>query len=128
MELNYRGLKLLKERMGGFLYGHGVRQTSYLPEFNFGGNGLDIHLLYLLLWVEGGFILAATFGVYLLLLLRNCINLAKTHPAEAITLATALLSLALFGLFLPHAYLRYFWLPLLPAFITTKFGEQNAIS
>ncbi len=128
MELNYRGLELLKERSGGLFYGHGLRQTSTLPEFNFGGNGLDVHLLYLLLWVEGGFILAATFGVYTLLLFRNCFNLAKTHPAEAIALATAVLSMALFGLFLPHNYLRYFWIPLLPAFITTKASEQPAIS
>ncbi len=120
MELNYRALDKIKERSGGLFYGHGLRQTSSLPEFNFGGNGLDVHLLYLLLWAEGGFILAATFGWYLLLLLRNCVNLAKTHPAEAVAIGTAVLSLALFGLFLPHAYLRYFWVPLLPAFVTTK--------
>ncbi len=120
MELNYRGLELLKQRSGGLFYGHGLRQTANLPEFNFGGNGLDIHLIYLLLWVEGGFILGATFGIYSLLLLRNCFNLAKTHPAEAITLATAVLSMVLFGLFLPHNYLRYLWIPLIPAFITIK--------
>ena len=120
MELNHRAIAKIKERSGGLFYGHGLRQTSSMPEFYFGENGLDVHLLYLLLWVEGGLILAAAFGIYLLLLLKNCVNIAKAQPAEAISIGTGVLSLALFGLFLPHDYLRYFWVPLLPAFITTK--------
>jgi hypothetical protein len=120
MELNYRALDKIKERSGGLFYGHGLRQTSALPEFDFEGNGLDVHMLYLLLWAEGGFILTATFMAYLLLLFYNCVNLAKTYPAEAIAIGTSVLSLAVFCLFLPHDYLRYFWVPLLPAFITTK--------
>lgn len=120
MELNYRAIAKIKERHGGLFYGHGLRQTSSLPEFDFGGNGLDVHLLYLLLWAEGGLILALALVAYLLLLFWNCFNIAKTQPAEGIALATGVLSLALFGLFLPHDYLRYFWIPLLPAFVTTK--------
>lgn len=118
MELNYRGLDLLIQRNGGIFYGHGLRQTANLPQFNFGGNGLDVHLLYLLLWIEGGFILAVTFGIYLLLLLKNCITMAKTNPSEALVFATSVIAIMVFALFLPHNYLRYFWVPLLPAFLT----------
>jgi hypothetical protein len=120
MDLNYKALKLIQERNGGVFFGHGLRQTSLMPEFNLEGNGLDVHLIYLLLWAEGGLILVLAFLGYFGLLFRNCINLSKTHSDEALAIGNSVLALVLFCFFHPHVYLRYFWVPLLLAFVTTK--------
>ncbi len=126
MELNYRALKLIQERNGGLFFGHGLRQTPLRPDFNFGGIGLDVHLVYLLLWVEGGLILVLAFIGYFGLLFRNCLKLSKKYPHEALVVGNSILALMLFCFFLPHVYLRYFWVPLLLAFVTTK--EHTSIS
>ncbi|TRZ92018.1 MAG: hypothetical protein D4R88_01085 [Methanosarcinales archaeon] len=110
-------LGLIKSRDGGLLLGHGMRQSEALHEFSFAGPHQDVHLIYLLLWIEGGFILLLLFGAYLLLLIRNVIKLAKIAPFEAVAVGSAVLGLALFGMTYPHMYMRFFWVPLLPAFV-----------
>jgi hypothetical protein len=121
MSLNYKAWNLIKERGGGFFFGHGLLQSSFLPTFDYGVNGkTEPHLIYLLLWSEGGLILALAYSFYLLLLSYNCIRLAKTHPREALALGGVILAFALCGFFYPHNFLRHFWIPLLPAFITNK--------
>lgn len=110
-------LGLIKSRDGGLLLGHGMRQSEALHEFSFAGPHQEVHLIYLLLWIEGGFILLLLFGAYLLLLIRNVIKLSKIAPFEAVVVGSAVLGLALFGMTYPHMYMRFFWVPLLPAFV-----------
>jgi hypothetical protein len=107
---------MIDTRHGGLLTGHGVRESEALSEFSFAGPHQEIHLIYLLLWVEGGFILLACFCLYLALLLKNAAALAAEYPSEAVVAGSAVVALALFGFTYPHLYMRYFWVPLLPAF------------
>ncbi len=116
MELIRIGLEMISARHGGLLTGHGIRESEALPEFSFAGPHQEIHVIYLLLWVEGGFILLACFCAYLALLLKNAAALAAEYPSEAVVAGSAVVALALFGFTYPHLYLRYFWVPLLPAF------------
>lgn len=118
MELNKRAVELIIERNGGIFYGHGMRQTLLLPQFTILDTKFDVHMVYLLLWIEGGLVLSLTFLAYLILLMRNCWNMAKSHPAEAIAIFSSVLAITLFGAFNTQEYLRYFWVPLLPAFVT----------
>lgn len=117
MELINIALRLIESRKGALLWGHGMRQTSAIHDFSFAGPHQDIHLIYLLLWVEGGLVLLLLFLAYLLLMFRNVTKLAKIYPFEAMAVGTAGLGLALFGMFYPHMYMRFFWIPLLPAFV-----------
>ncbi len=128
-------LNLINDREGGLLWGHGMRQTESLPAFSFYGPHLDVHLLYLLLWIEGGFILALLYIIFLLLLIRNVMKLAKISPSGAVAVGSAVIAIALFGMLNPHLYLRYFWIPILPAFVNWNahlrdynLGREKCIS
>jgi hypothetical protein len=115
LDLIARGLELISERHGGLFYGHGLRQTTMMDEFAFGDVQLDIHLIYLLLWVEGGAVLALAFIAYLASLLLGCVSQLRSRPGLAIAAGTSILAFILMGMVMPHIYLRYFWVPLMPA-------------
>jgi hypothetical protein len=118
MDLSFNALELVAERGAkSLVLGHGIRQTTLDPRFHINGTPLDIHMLYILLWVEGGLVLMLAFVAFVALLLNNCYKMANDHPYEALALASGILALATICAFLPHTYLRYFWVPLLPAFI-----------
>lgn len=115
LDLIGRGFELIGERGGGLFYGHGLRQTTMMDEFAFGDVHLDIHLVYQLLWVEGGAVFALTFVGYLATLLLFCLLQLRTRPGLAIAAATSVVAFGLMGMVMPHLYLRYFWVPLMPA-------------
>lgn len=115
LDLIVRGFHLISERQGGLFYGHGLRQTTMMKEFAFGIVHLDIHLVYLLLWVEGGAVLALAFIGYLAVLLVGCVYQFRRRPGLAIAAGTSVLAFILMGMVMPHIYLRYFWVPLMPA-------------
>jgi hypothetical protein len=115
LDLIGRGFELIGERGGGLFYGHGLRQTTMMDEFVFGDVHLDIHLVYQLLWVEGGAVFALTFVGYLTTLLFFCLLQLRSMPGLAIAAATSVVAFGLMGMVMPHLYLRYFWVPLMPA-------------
>jgi hypothetical protein len=110
-------LKLIQERDGGILSGHGMRQTDKIPAFSYYGPHQEVHLIYLLLWIEGGLILVGVYLAFLFFLIRNVVNLAKISPTAAVAVGSAVAAITLFGMLNPHLYLRYFWIPILPAFV-----------
>jgi hypothetical protein len=116
MRLIRIGLDMIERRHGGLLTGHGIRESEALSEFSFAGPHQEIHLIYLLLWLEGGFVLLACFCLYLALLFKNAVALAREYPSEAVVAGSAVMGLAIFGFTYPHLYMRFFWVPLLPAF------------
>ena len=107
--------ELIAERQGGLFYGHGLRQTTVMDEFAFGGTHLDVHLVYLLLWIEGGAVMALLFLAYLGVLFVGCFRYLRSRPGLAIATATSVLAFVLLGMVMPHLYLRYFWVPMMPA-------------
>ena len=115
LDLIERGFDLISERQGGLFYGHGLRQTTMMDQFAFGDVHLDIHLVYLLLWVEGGAVLALAFIGYLAVLLLGCVSQLRSRPGLAIAAGTSVLAFILMGMVMPHIYLRDFWVPLMPA-------------
>ena len=110
-------LKLINDRDGGLLSGHGMRHTASIPAFSFYGPHQEVHLIYLLLWIEGGLILLVLYLVFLFFLIRNVMKLARISPTGAVAVGSAVVALTLFGMLNPHLYLRYFWIPILPAFV-----------
>jgi len=115
IELIRRAFLLIRERDGGIFYGHGLRQTGLMDEFAFGEIKLDIHLIYLALWVEGGAVMSLLFIAYLATLLFGCFSRLRDNPAAAMAAGSSVLSFILMGMVLPHIYLRYFWVPMMPA-------------
>lgn len=107
---------MILDRWGGVFIGHGLRQTFAFPQFHFFGHPLNVHNLYLLLWIEGGFVLLALFLVFLGLLARQIVRFYKKDPALALTFGASLFSIVLICGVNTHLYLRFFWLPLLPLF------------
>jgi hypothetical protein len=115
LELIDRAIDLLQKRGWGVLFGHGLRQTYTLPQFQFGDDGLDVHLIYLLLWLETGAVGVALYVGYFGLLSWMA---SRSAGIEAVTRYAALAPVAIFlliGVFMPHMYLRFFWVPLIPA-------------
>lgn len=107
------------DRNGG-IWGHGLGQSRALSIY-----GYDVHLVYLQLWVEGGLFLALMYVAYLVVLIRNAIKLAAILPVAGIVVTLGLITIVLFGLMTPHIYLRYFWLPVLPAFINWQAVQKR---
>jgi hypothetical protein len=122
---------MLASRPGGIFFGHGLRQSFAHTPFHFAGPHQDVHMQFILLWIEGGFVLMLLYVVFLGLIARQVFKAAKNHPAEALMMGTALVAIILTGVMSPHLYLRYFWVPLLPAFFmaqalaTTADEKQN---
>lgn len=120
IELIKRAMDLVAARSGGILFGHGLRQSfAYVP-FHFAGPALDVHMQFVLLWIEGGFVLMILYTAFLSLIAKQIFKAAKSHPAEALMLGASLVAIVLTGIMSPHLYLRYFWVPLLPAFFMAQ--------
>lgn len=103
---------LIIERFGGLIWGHGLGQSKVVSAYQ-----ISVHLQYLLLWVEGGMALLLIYIGFLGVLLRNAFRLASIHPAAGVAVGLGIVAIALFGFFNPHIYLRYFWIPVLPALV-----------
>lgn len=126
LQLMQLGLDLIAERHGGILAGHGMKQTEQLRQFSFAGVSQTVHQVYLLLWVEGGLVLLLVFGCYLIQMFRNVWALARAFPDEGVAVGSALLGLVVFGMFNPHIYMRFFWIPALPAFIDWRAHTRKS--
>lgn len=100
---------------GGGIFGHGLGQSKHVSKYNY-----DVHLLYLLLWIEGGVVLLGVYLLFLILLLRNAIALAAIDPPTGLAMGMGVVAIILYGLVNPHIYLRYYWIPVLPCFV--NFG------
>lgn len=125
LELIYRAVNVLQERGWGMLFGHGLRQTYTLPQFQFGDEALDVHLIYLLLWLEAGGVGLALYVGYFGLLAWLA---SRSAGVEAATRYAALAPVAIFlliGVFMPHMYLRFLWVPLIPAMMLAVSGKRE---
>jgi hypothetical protein len=120
IELIERAMDLVVSRSGGVFLGHGLRQSFAYTPFHFAGPALDVHMQFILLWIEGGFVLMLLYILFLGLIARQVFRAAKNHPAEALMMGASLVAIIFTGAMSPHLYLRYFWVPLLPAFFMAQ--------
>ncbi|OQW92462.1 MAG: hypothetical protein BWK78_01670 [Thiotrichaceae bacterium IS1] len=117
MEINREYLEMIERRIGG-LWGHGLGQSMIVTNREH-----DAHLVYLLLWVEGGLWLLLIYLFFLVILLRNALRLTFLHPTIGMVVCTQIIAIVLFGFVTPHIYMRYYWIPVLPAFINWRTEE-----
>jgi hypothetical protein len=120
MSLIKESITKIIDRNGG-LWGHGLGQSRALSIY-----GYDVHLVYLQLWMEGGLLLTLLYVAYLVVLTRNALKLAAILPVAGMVVTLGVITIVLFGLINPHIYLRYFWLPVLPAFINWQTVQKGS--
>jgi O-antigen ligase len=106
-------------RYGG-IWGHGLGQSKPISVYS-----QNVHLLYLLLWIEGGIILLLLYLFIMGVLLRNAFKLAVVQPAAAAALSLGVFTMIFAGLITTHLYLRFYWIPLLPAFAYWRSGRNR---
>ena len=109
--------ELIKRSIVGIFFGHGLGQSLFSPNFNFDGVVVVVHNLPLLISLESGLIATILFYLYFLFLVAAIWRTRRDHPLLALTLLNSVLLFLCYTLFNPHFYLRYFWVPLLPAFV-----------
>lgn len=116
--LIHEALAMIEDRKGG-LWGHGLSHSTAESV-----NDRDVHVTYLLLWIEGGLLLLLAYLAFFGGMLRNVYSLMSFSPAVAAGIGLGVLGILLFAWVNPHIYLRFFWIPVLPAFINWKaYGE-----
>jgi hypothetical protein len=103
--------EMIADRQGG-LWGHGLGQSSAESRYS-----QEVHFIYLLLWIEGGVLLLLAYVAFLGGMLRNIGSLVVMNPVVGTTIGCSVVALILFGMINPHIYLRFYWIPLLPAFV-----------
>lgn len=107
-------------RYGGGLFGHGLGQSEAISHF-----GTDVHLLYLLLWQEGGLPLLLLYLSILVIMFRNTLA-SEMAPEVRLAVFCSLIAIALSGFTQTHMYLRFYWIPLLPAFCLVTPNGRTA--
>ena len=118
--LIHEAFAMIDDRKGG-LWGHGLSHSTAESV-----NDSDVHVTYLLLWIEGGLLLLLAYLALVGGMLRNIYRLMAFDPAAATAIGLGLLGILLFACVNPHIYLRFFWIPVLPAFIDWKvYGEGS---
>lgn len=103
--------EMIQHRAGG-LWGHGLGQSAAESRFS-----QPVHVTYLLFWIEGGLLLLLAYLAYLAGLFRNVRALARRQPVVAAATGLGVVALVLLGGISPHVYLRFYWVPLMPAFV-----------
>lgn len=120
LQLMFIAIDIIAKRNGGIFSGHGLKNTTTLPEFNFIYHGnniqLNVHNLYLLLWIEGGLILVLLFLGYLFFLGYSLLKQSDEVNSIKLALITSLFLFTVAAAFNTHLYLRYYWIPLLPIY------------
>lgn len=114
-ELMWRALSSIINGYGNLFWGTGLGNSRFASLFTLGNTQLDVHNVYLLLWLEGGLTSALLFVTFLLVALLLVARMAKSERSIALTIVAVVSAMLLMGLNHPHIYLRYFWIPLLPA-------------
>lgn len=116
VDLMHRAVTAITDHNGNIIWGAGLGNSRFSTLFTFDNVQLDVHNVYLLLWVESGLLSALLF---LIILFAGMVLVRRSAPAQhaaALAIGLSILAMALVGLIHPHLYLRYFWIPLLPAF------------
>lgn len=93
------------------ILGIGLGQAQLYSDLN-----SQVHMLFLLLMEEGGVFLLVAFVVIISILWKNALGMYRRSPDIALPIIIQVFSISASSLFHPHIYLRYFWIPLLPAF------------
>ncbi|AVT78130.1 hypothetical protein RPPS3_40680 [Rhodopseudomonas palustris] len=120
MELMEAALHIIGQQKGNLLWGNGLGNARFSELFTFGDVSLDVHNLYLLLWLEAGLAGMCLFASFLLAAIIFALRRATYWRAEAVTIGMSVFAMAVSAMSYPHLYLRYFWIPLLPAFLLAR--------